>query len=152
MQNSTSENYLQRIVAGKSIYDWLTTGNQFHSRNVQVWYLIHICLSFYFEYGPFINADDFGIMDRITRCIPAAFQKQLPTNFLEYLYHWVVGTYGHVNYYQTYMLEIVEAREHLEGGQTYVLFLPPLESKDAIPFPVFVIPPTPPSTSSEENG
>lgn len=145
---TSSEFYLQLVIAGETLTTWLQDVTpEPYARSVLCWALIHTCYGYYHAFGPFcVTAEDFDllsvIIDRIelspnVENLPAPLSEAIGYNFICYLYHWVVGAYGHLSPNQSYADDIRNIVTALaeEEQMDVSLILVPRPTHTLFPFP-----------------
>lgn len=93
-RNNMIRDYLRYTLAGRTMGMHIQGPSDLrHDRNVTAWNLIHICFAFYQNSATFISEEDFQILLRIVDLRGPYLSGSFDTEFLVYLYHYVVGRF-----------------------------------------------------------
>ena len=119
---------------------WLyTIEPDIRQRQVIIFSLIHICLSFSYAYGPFLTWEKLDMLEKVALRYDYRLRgTSHPFHLLLlHFYHYSHGSYADAVYeHQTYKLDIQTTVGHIRNDSPYVLDIPPITTTSELPFPL----------------
>ena len=131
-------NYLDNIIAGRTLDSWILAYNPAqNSRNKIAWTLIHVCFACYHIFAdPFVTTDEFEVITEVIEMFAPGILDITGHTFSLYLYHFVVGKYGHLPEEQAYLPVVRMAVDQAHMGHLANYHFNPDAAQYAIPYPV----------------
>ena len=121
--------YLQESVAGKSMSEWLqNVPISDAERNILAWKLTHVCLSYYKKEYRGINTvvayeNLIEDLEMYFKCVHRNIFDHINDALPFFLYHYVIGKYGHVSIDKSFKQELDTITQEMMS----------MEENDAIP-------------------
>ena len=132
--------YLNEVIAGTPIGDWLSVITQDSvDRDEIAWTLIQIAFSFYHIHGIFMTGALFDVYFKVLQMYDKQIYDLLGDNFFIYLYHYVIGKYGHLNESESFREAIQKAVNKVHENAHYKLELTPKAAHTDVPYPGRII-------------
>ena len=131
--------HLNDVLAGTAIGDWLRViTTDLVNRDEIAWNLIQITFSSYHIHGIFMTEEKYAIYFQVIKCYNNQIFNRLGEKFFVYLYHFVIGKYGHLNESESYKTDIEVAIRKINSGENHTLSISPDPARTAIPYPGLV--------------
>ena len=133
---SLNYNYCNLVVGGRPLSMWLIGyADTPLERNTLSWALIHICFGIYHMFGPFHEEEDHEILMSVAACYGGYGVERLGSAFFIYLYHAVVGLYGHLPPTESYLTVVQDIANTVYIGNTTTFTFTPASHLREIPYP-----------------
>ena len=131
--------HLNDVLAGTAIGDWLRViTTDLVNRDEIAWNLIQITFSVYHVHGIFMTGEKYASYLKVIKCYNNQIFNRLGEKFFIYLYHFVIGKYGHLNESESYKKEIEVAIRKINSGERHTLSITHDPVLTAVPYPGLV--------------
>ena len=141
LQGEEIANYLLIEVNNDTLEDKLSAVTIHRpQKQIIVWNLIHITLSFFHEFGPFFNNESFQILLKIYNYSHFEIVEKLSLDFIIIFYHQIIALYGLHDEGETFRAPIRAFADSIERNEDITFALNPSEQDlQVLPFPFNVV-------------